>query len=144
MTFAKYLSVILASALKFIGGPIAGLAAGLHWTETAACTVAGMMLSVVLVTYAGVLLQRIVRRFSKKTPRRFSRRTRLAIRIWKRSGMVGIALLTPLILTPIGGAAIAVSFKVARPQIFLYMLVSGLFWAVVLTLLTYQMPDFFD
>ena len=140
MEVAKYITVILASALKFIGGPLTGIAVGLSWVQTAVCTVTGMMLAVVAVAYAGELLRRISQRFREKPPRRFSRRTRLAVKIWKKAGMVGIALLTPLILTPIGGTVLAVSYRVHRGRIFLYMLISALFWGTVLTLALYNIP----
>jgi hypothetical protein len=140
MQFAKYIPVVLASMLKFFGGPLTGAALGLTWPETATCTVIGMMTSVVLVLFAGALLRQIARRFNKKPARMFSTRTRQAVRIWQRTGLAGIAFLTPLILSPIGGAALAVSFRVSRPRILLYMLVSGIGWAVVQTLLLYQTP----
>lgn len=140
MQVAKYLSVVLASTIKFIGGPLSGVALGLSWLETAVCTIIGMMLSVVAITYAGVALQALQRRFRKKPPKRFSSRTRLAVRVFRRAGLAGIAFLTPLILTPIGGAALAVSFRISRFQILLYMLVSAVFWAVVQTLALYQIP----
>ncbi|MFD2572345.1 hypothetical protein ACFSUS_17025 [Spirosoma soli] len=140
MQLAKYLSVIVASTIKFVGGPLSGIALGLSWIETAVCTTLGMMLSVVAVTYAGAALQTLLQRYRPQTPKRFTRRTRMAIRIWKRSGLIGIALLTPLILTPIGGTALAVSFRVGRGQLLLYMLISGIFWAVVQTIALYQVP----
>ncbi|GAA4468280.1 hypothetical protein GCM10023189_53310 [Nibrella saemangeumensis] len=140
MDVAKYITVILASALKFIGGPLTGIAMGLSWIQTAVCTVAGMMLAVVAVAFAGEMLRQLSQRISKKPPRRFNRRTRMAVKIWKRSGMLGIALLTPLILTPIGGTVLAVSYRVHRGQIFLYMLISAVFWSVVFTLATYNIP----
>jgi len=113
---------------------------GLGWVETAACTVVGMMLSVVVVTYSGTFLQVLMQRLGSSKPKRFTRRTRFAVRIWKRSGMAGIALLTPLLLTPIGGTILAISFRVHRFQILGYMLDSGLFWGVILTLLMYEVP----
>ena len=143
MQIAKYISVLLASTLKFIGGPLSGIALGLTWLETCLCTVAGMMTSVVLVTYAGTVLQKATERWFPAKPKRFTRRTRLAMRIWKRAGMLGIALLTPLLLTPIGGTILAVSFKVKRPLIFGYMLASAFFWGVVLTLALYRLPGLF-
>ncbi len=140
MSVAKYISVIFASTLKFVGGPLSGAALGLSWFETALCTALGMMLSVVVVMYAGAALQTFLQRYRKKPPQRFTRRTRLAVRIWQRSGMAGIALLTPLLLTPIGGTALAVSFKVPRPTILLYMLISAGIWAVIQTIALYQIP----
>ncbi|MBN8822954.1 MULTISPECIES: hypothetical protein [unclassified Spirosoma] len=140
MPIAKYISVIIASTIKFIGGPLTGVALGLSWLETAIFTTLGMMLSVVVVTYAGAALQALWQRYRSTPPKRFTRRTRLAIRIWKRAGMAGIALLTPLILTPIGGTILAVSFGVKRGQLLLYMLISGIIWAVVQTVAVYQIP----
>jgi hypothetical protein len=144
MEFAKYVSVVAASMLKFVAGPLSGLALGLNWIETSACTVVGMMMSVILVTYAGKLLQALWRRFKPAPPKRFTPRTRLAVRIWKRSGMAGIALLTPILLTPIGGTILAVSFRVNRGLIFSYMLMSAAWWGIIITLATYQLPWLFS
>ncbi|GAB3323460.1 hypothetical protein GCM10027299_19710 [Larkinella ripae] len=130
--------------LKFIGGPVTGVAVGLSWLETWLFTAAGMMVSVLLVTYAGVALRALINRIRPSTPRRFSPRTRLAVRVWRRAGMAGIAFLTPLLLTPIGGTILAVSFKVNRPMLFSYMLISALFWGIVFTLAVYQVPDLFS
>jgi uncharacterized membrane protein YjjB (DUF3815 family) len=143
MQFAKYISVILASTLKFVGGPLSGLAFRLGWVETAACTVIGMMVSVLVVSFAGEVLLRISQRFRKTPPRRFTRRTRMAVRIWQRSGMAGIAFLTPILLTPIGGTAIAMSFNVRRFKLISSMLISALFWAIIQTILVYQLPGLF-
>lgn len=140
MPIAKYISVLIASTIKFIGGPLTGVALGLSWLETAIFTTLGMMLSVVVVAYAGAALQALWQRYRSTPPKRFTRRTRLAIRIWKRAGMAGIALLTPLILTPIGGTILAISFGVKRGQLLLYMLISGTIWAVVQTVAIYQIP----
>jgi hypothetical protein len=144
MDVAKYLSVLVASMLKFIGGPVTGVAVGLNWVETWLFTVVGMMASVVLVTYAGAGLQVLLARFRRSAPKRFTSRTRLAVRVWKQAGMVGIAFLTPLLLTPIGGTILAVSFKVSRSMIFSYMLISALFWGIVLTLAIYEVPELFS
>ncbi|SOD87992.1 hypothetical protein [Spirosoma fluviale] len=140
MQFAKYISVVITSTIKFVGGPISGAALGLGWLETTICTALGMMISVVIVTFAGAALQTLLQRYRKSTPKRFTKRTRMAIRIWKRSGMAGIAFLTPLILTPIGGTILALSFGVKRWRLVLYMLVSAIVWAVVQTLAFYQIP----
>jgi uncharacterized membrane protein len=137
---AKYISVALASTLKFTGGPLMGAALGLTWIETAACTVLGMMLSVSVVMSAGELVVRLKTRFQRKPAPTFSRRTRLAVRVWQRTGVVGIALLTPLLLTPIGGTALAVSFRAGRLAIWFAMLGSAAVWAALQTILVYQIP----
>ena len=140
MPFAKYISVIIASTIKFIGGPLSGAALGLSWPETAVCTAFGMMISVVVVTYAGAAFQALIHRYQRTPAKRFTKRTRMAIGIWNRFGLTGIAFLTPVILTPIGGTILAVSFGVRRAQLLLYMLISAILWAVVQTLALYQIP----
>ncbi|RYF62251.1 MAG: hypothetical protein EOO39_30630 [Cytophagaceae bacterium] len=143
MSYAKYISVALASMLKFIGGPLAGLALKLSWHETAVCSAVGMMASVLLVLFAGSAISQIQARYRKAVPRLFSKRTRLAVRIWQRAGLTGIALLTPILLTPIGGTALAISFRVPVPRIILAMLMSGSFWGIILSWGMYQIPGLF-
>lgn len=142
MEYAKYISVMLASMLKFVGGPLAGLALQLTWIETAICTLVGMMVSVLLVVFAHSALDRLRLRYRKAPPKLFSKRTRFAVKVWRRAGITGIALLTPLLLTPIGGTALAVSFRVAPVRIIIAMLLSGAFWGLVFTMLIYQLPAF--
>ncbi len=143
---AKYMSVALASMLKFVGGPLAGVALGLTSAETIVCTILGMMVSVTGVIVAGEALVRLKQRFRPKPTKCFSQRTRMAVRVWQRAGLAGIAFLTPLFLTPIGGTVLAVSFRAKRLTIWLAMFGSAIGWAIVETLLIYQIPglrDFF-
>ncbi len=135
----KYVSVALAAALKFFAGPIAGLAFGLTWYETALCSAAGMMLAVVATTYIGKGVQVLIKRWRKSPPRRFTKTSRTAVRIWKRFGMIGIAVLTPLLFTPIGGTIIAVAFRAHRQSIFFWMLMSGLSIGAVISYLVYRL-----
>ena len=98
MDFAKYFSVALASAIKFVGGPITGAALRLSWWETALFTIVGMMSAVTIVSLVGREIQRRVRARSSTQVKLFSRRTRLAVSVWRRFGLWGIACLTPLFL----------------------------------------------
>jgi hypothetical protein len=82
-------------------------------------------------------------RYRTKKSRLFSKRTRLAVKVWKKSGMTGIAILTPLLFTPIGGTLIAVSFKVPRLTIILQMLLWGIVLGVIITLSVYKFRDLF-
>jgi uncharacterized membrane protein len=143
MPWAKYISVVLASMLKFVAGPLAGIALSLSWWETAICTVVGMMLSVVIFVFLGTAIQQLMSRYRTKKSRLFSKRTRLAVKVWKKSGMTGIAILTPLLFTPIGGTLIAVSFKVPRLTIILQMLLWGIVLGVIITLSVYKFRDLF-
>ena len=143
MPWAKYISVVLASMVKFVAGPITGMALGLQWYETALCTVVGMMLSVVIFLFLGTAIQHLMNRYRKQKPPLFSKQTRLAVRVWKKSGMTGIAFLTPLLFTPIGGTLIAVSFKVPRLTVIAQMLFWGVVLGVIITLVVYEFRSFF-
>ncbi len=138
MPYLKYITVILASTLKFLGGPIAGISLGLNWIETAICAATGMMFTVFVAMFTGGFLWKKWQDY--QSPKLFSKRTRYAVKIWKRFGIKGIAFLTPLIFTPIGGTLIAVSFKVNRTTIFLWMLVSAIFWGIVQAFVFDQIP----
>lgn len=143
MPWAKYISVALASMIKFVAGPVTGVALGLEWWETALFTVVGMMLSVVIFLFLGTAIQHLISRYRQQKPRLFSKRTRLAVKVWKKSGMTGIAILTPLLFTPIGGTLIAVSFKVPRFTIIAQMLLWGVILGVIITLVVYEFRSFF-
>ncbi len=98
-----------------------------------------MMIGVVLTTYIGKGIQLLIARRQKKPPRRFSRASRVTVKVYRRFGIIGIAALTPILLSPMGGAAISVAFRVHRYQIFLWMLVSSLTVGAVVTYLVFSL-----
>ncbi len=139
--YLKYLSVILASSLKFMGGPLAGLAFKLSWYETAICATVGMLLAVVVFVFLGHAIQELSNKYRSQKPKLFSRRSRYAVKIWQRFGILGIAFLTPLVFTPIGGTLIAVSFRVSKAKIIYLMFVSAVFWAIVQSLFFFYLSE---
>jgi membrane protein DedA with SNARE-associated domain len=133
----KAIPVFLSSALKFILGPIEGYFAKLHFITTIIATVGGMMLSVVAFTYFGDWLRRgLLKRFFKKKDESEIQHTKLRDFI-KKYGLGGVAFLTPLFLTPIGGTIIAVSMGKPKNKIIIFMLISAITWALVFTFLSY-------
>lgn len=130
----KYASVFLLSTVKFFGGPLAGASMGLPFGFTMALTVAGMMTTVFIISGVGRVWVR--HRQHQRRLRRvpiFSARSRNIIKIFRRFGMGGIAFLTPILLSPIGGTVIATLLGVPRPRIMLHMLWSAVLWGCVLT-----------
>ena len=93
------------------------------------------MTTVVILTYVGSnVRERLVKFFgSKKPTRKITPKKRRIVKIWRKYGIVGVAFLTPLLLTPPGGTLIALSFKEKKQQIILYMLASSIFWSLILT-----------
>lgn len=143
----KAIPVYFSSMLKFILGPISGYAAGLNLITTILSTVFGMMTIVFLFTYSGDWIrEKIIHRFFKKKPDSHPRNKRFAT-IWKKYGLTGVALLTPIILTPIGGTLLAVSSGSPKEKIIFYMFISAAVWAVVFSGAIYFfgneiLPDF--
>jgi uncharacterized membrane protein len=135
----KYLSVALASTLKFFGGPITGVILKLSWLETALFSAVGMMFSVVLLTYAGKGVQELVKKYKKTPAKRFSRSNRMAVKIWKKFGIIGIAFLTPPLFTPLFGPLLAVAFRVPRTSIFLWMTISAIVWGLAVSYIAHKM-----
>jgi uncharacterized membrane protein len=135
----KAFSVYLSTMIKFIFGPIGGKAAGLHLITTMVVTASGMMTVVVAFTYFGEFIrEKIINRFRKKKSIESSEELdKKNTGFFKKYGLVGIAILTPVILTPIGGTLLAVSVSPNREKIIFYMFISACVWSVILTLAVY-------
>jgi len=149
-TILKLATVYFSSMLKFIFGPLGGYAAGFSLVTTILVTVAGMMTVVLIFTFFGNWIrEKITSRFSKKR-NKFSQRNRRFVTIWKKYGLIGVAALTPLILTPIGGTLLAVSSGSPKEKIIFYMFISASVWSVVWSVALYffgnevlkYLPDF--
>ncbi|GAB3006756.1 hypothetical protein [uncultured Cyclobacterium sp.] len=128
ITFA---GIYFLCLFKFIAGPLLGAAAGYGLIEIILVTVSGMMTSVFLFTFLGEWFKKNWTIIIKKKSKKFSKRTRNTIKVWKKFGIWGIALLTPLILTPIGGTVVLTSFGVAKKKILFSMLISALLWSFI-------------
>jgi hypothetical protein len=143
MPFIKYLGVFVMGMFKFIIAPITGFGLGLGFVETFVCMVSGMMLSVALFSYLGNYIKLKV---SWCFPRRrilFNPRTRRIVYVWQNYGLWGIALLTPIILSPIVGTLIASSFGETPFRIMYVMFISALIWGVILLAILYGFGEHF-
>lgn len=143
----KALPVVFSASLKFILGPLGGYAVGLHPVTTIIATVTGMMGSVVAFAFFGDWLrEKIIGRFFNNR-KKFTSNNRRFVQIWKKYGVGGVAFLTPLLLTPIGGTILAVAFGSPKDRILIFMFVSGALWATIFTVMIYTfgntiLPDF--
>ncbi|QIX63507.1 hypothetical protein FY528_16360 [Hymenobacter lutimineralis] len=132
----KYISVFVISMFKFVAGPVAGVAAGVPAGLTWGLTVAGMMTTVLLISGVGkAWALHLRRKREEKGKPLFSRRSRRIVGIYRRFGMVGIAFLTPILFSPIGGTVIATQLHVPRWRILVHMLWSAALWGGAITLL---------
>ncbi len=128
----KYLSVFLVSTVKFGLGPVVGIAGGLHPVEIMILMIAGMMATVIfLSTYLGDIFYEFMKQTFYKNSKIFSPKTRRIVKIWNKYGMYGIAFFTPVLLSPIGGTLVSVTFGESKNKIMWCMLGSAIFWAPI-------------
>ncbi|WP_439481984.1 hypothetical protein [Cyclobacterium plantarum] len=127
-----FLGIYFLCLFKFIAGPLLGIAAGYGLWEIVVVTVSGMMTSVLFFTFLGEWFKKNWSGFTKKEKKKFTRRTRGIIKVWQKFGVFGIAFLTPVILTPIGGTVVLTSFGIKKRKIILSMLISALFWSIIM------------
>ncbi|WP_291780362.1 hypothetical protein [Cecembia sp.] len=126
----KFIAIWFACLFKFIAGPILGSAANYSLLEIVLVTLAGMMSSVAMVTFLGEWFKS---HWSLKvSEKKFTKKNRRIVKTWQKFGPAGVAAITPLILTPIGGSIILTAFNVRRRKIMAYMLLSGFIWSLVL------------
>ncbi|KEO72879.1 hypothetical protein [Anditalea andensis] len=125
----KFLGIYVICLFKFIGGPVLGTAAGYSVFEIVIVTVLGLMSSVIAFTYIGSFLKTTYHHYFQPRRKLFNSKTRKMVHLWQKFGAIGVAAMTPIILSPIGGAILMNAFGVKRKKILLYMLVSGIFWS---------------
>jgi len=131
----KYLTVYLASILKFVLGPIIGASYGFGVVITVVLNVTGMMTPVIIISYFGTWIRTQSQKiFSSKKKKVFSKKARKSVEVWQKYGVPGIAFLTPILFMPIGGSLLVNAFGGKKREIFLYMAISFLFWSVLFTL----------
>lgn len=133
-TFLKYFTVYALSGLKFIFGPTLGLAYELPLIVTILLTSLGMMTTVYLFTYFGHPIRRFAARFARGNKKIFTKRNRRFVKIWNKYGLIGASLLTPLLLTPPGGALLVNIFGSHKRTIIKWMWISAIGWSTIITL----------
>jgi len=140
-----YLIVSLLSSFKFIAGVLYCTVDGFGFWEMVLVPTLGGTIGVLVYSYFGEKIQAILaawrsRRGAKKRSFNFKRAKRL-YKIWKRVGLVGIAFLTPPVLTPPVGVAVAIAFRATRFNIVLHMFISFLCWSMFLAWITKEGID---
>lgn len=126
-----FFGIYFLSMFKFIAGPLLGYAAGYSLWKIVLVTVSGMMTSVFIFTLLGSQFKRILTLRTKKKSPIFSKKNRSIIRLWAKYGEIGIAFFSPILLSPIGGTLILVSFGTKKRKIYFHMLWSAVLWSVV-------------
>jgi len=93
-----------------------------------------MMTTVYLFTFFGNEIRRFFGRFRKNT-KVFTKKNRRFVNIWRKFGLKGVCILTPLILTPPGGALLVNLLGSNKKLILKWMWISALLWSTVISLI---------
>lgn len=135
------LTIYVLCMFKIIFGPTMGYAAGLSPLLTVIITVAGMMTTILIFTFFGEKLrERILRRYLK--PKKvFTPKNRRFVKIWRKYGELGISFLTPILLSPPGGAIIAMALGGSRKKTIGYMFLWSVVWSTIITYTFYYAGD---
>lgn len=133
----KAVPIYFSAMIKFVVGPIGGYAVGLNLLTTILTTVFSMMTVVIVLSFFGDFLRKkvFVSYFAKR--KKFSVRNRKLVAIWKSYGLPGVAFLTPILLTPIGGTLLALSFGSPKNKLIFYMFLSAAVWSLIFSSAVY-------
>ncbi len=121
-----YMMVIIVSAVKFMVGVIYAIAAGFNFWERFLFPALGGILGIFIFTYFGDWIRQQLWKKRNKTQLKAWHKT-----LWDRFGLLGTALLTPPVLSPPIGTAIALAFGTEKEKILLYHGVSMVLWALL-------------
>ena len=132
----KYLLVYLISMFKFVGGPAFGAAYDLNLAGTATMTILGMMTTVIIISFFGIRLRVWIQKKYKYQRKIFTKRNRRIVKIWRAYGEFGVSFFTPILFSPVIGTMIVTILGGKRKRVIGYMLISAVFWALVVASLS--------
>lgn len=142
----QIIGLILFSSVKFFFAPSTIYLSGYSYFETIAITITGGAIGVFVFFYTGSAIFKFIGdRFSSSKPKRsFSRKNRFIIKVKSSWGLIGLALLSPtLISIPLGCLLASRYFRNDRRTI-PFLMGSVVFWSFVLTSLTALVGPLFD
>ncbi len=134
--FGEIVSVFLLSTVKFVlGGVPLALGLGFSFFKSFVVTCAGGFLGVFIFVNAS---EYILEKWNKKklekkkiTPfkKKFTRKNKIIVSTKRRFGLIGIALLTPLLLSIPIGSFISLRYFKNKKKVQLYLFGSVIFWS---------------
>lgn len=142
-TLAKYLVVFGVGMLKPAFGPATARGLRLSPFEAMPLSALGIAFSVFVVAYFG---ERFMEAYGEALARRFPKvfgrapSPRLA-RVFEKWGLAGIAAITPVLLSPVGGAIAGIAFGIPRKRLVFAMAVSAVAWTTFYTVAIYAFDD---
>lgn len=134
MRFFGAVAVGAICGFKFMPGALICIVCGTPIWQQLLITIIGGITGVAVFTFFGSTIGRFWRRYVLRKMREESPRERTGryARIWKKYGIWGAAFLTPPLLSPPLGTALALSFGAPPRKIMFVFSVGMVFWAVLM------------
>jgi hypothetical protein len=151
----KLIQIILISAVKFLFAPLISFSMGFNYIQTMIYTTIGGILGVLFFfflsklimnlykNYLSAFIKTAIQRFrfrrnnnaplTQKIKRKFTFRNKSLILLKSKTGMIGIALLTPILLSIPIGTFLASKYYSRKKHILIYLSISVAFWSFVLS-----------
>lgn len=131
----KVITVVLWSAFKFVFGFVTALGLGFSFIETLIYNIGGGMLGVIVYLYLWDFIIFAVRKVFPKKPKhgiKISKSRRALVKFIQKYEILGIAILTPILLSVPVGTLLAATFEDNKWKIKRYMFFSFLGWFLLL------------
>ncbi|PWA11219.1 DNA-binding protein [Pueribacillus theae] len=143
--YLAYFFVFLFAATPFfeVAGIIPiGVAAGLNAFPVTVLAFVGNMLTVLLVILLMDKIKIWLEKRQEKKKGKSKKREERAARIWKRFGLPGLALISPILIGSHLGSVLAMGFGGTKKQITTWMMISIFAWSVVMGIVSFYGIDF--
>jgi uncharacterized membrane protein len=136
--FWEIVSVFLLSSVKFVfGGVPLALGLGFSFFKAVTVTSLGGFIGIVFFVFLSEKLIENVKKIKEKkqiaSKKIFTKKNKMIVKVKHRFGLVGIALLTPFLISIPLGCYLAVRYFKNKQRIIAYMFASILFWSIAVS-----------
>lgn len=137
----QVLLVVILSSTKFLSAPITALNIGFGFVQTLVITTLGGMLGVVFFYYLSSVIMRILNKLSPSSPEKkkvqkkkhFTWKNKMIVRVKRDFGLVGLAALTPTVLSIPVGTFLAARYFDNTAKVLGYLFASVIVWSVIIS-----------
>jgi hypothetical protein len=138
--FGKYALIFITSVFKYLLGVAMTFPAQFTFAELLLTAGLGGCIGVMLFTFFGTKIARLIELHLRRNRTLSFKVRRRIVKIWRRFGIVGVAVLTPFLSPPIA-VAIALSFHTKPRKTVLWLCGSILVWSLLFGLFRDQVAS---
>ena len=131
----KIIGLMGLSSVKFFFAPSTTLIAGYSFLETLAITISGGIIGIIVFFYFGEFMKALYAKMrpNKSEKKKFSKTSRRIVTIKGKYGLIGLAILTPIMISIPIGSLIAARYFDHDKKTIPYLLISVIGWSIILT-----------